>query len=413
MMEDKSETRIRDALHALADAQILDVSNSRGRPLLKDDKRRRYRKIYRLFDNLNSFEKISNIFLNSGFEEFLKSEYTNKIIEKNTFANVYTLLKPHIEPFKLKRAASESLLNHSATKKEYANFFDQLKQEILESNILDKKKENKGNFTALQDVKEKENLTLRHIQILRDLDPLMAIPFYRYNVGNGFRDLYTNLARNSLISEGIKQFLIYDAFLSPFTPYPIYGLELLLFSRPFERLYENAYLTDNYSRSILIKRAFTIYSWFHEFLFEFLKNSPIFNKHDLEILSRELVFHWNVASTRFDLVLYCLDKIKLSLCSGKYHLQSKDGFFQVIDLVTNKPLMTPRVSENIFYYGMTPRDIKIREDGTWQMKCMEDPFDYLRSCHAFREAGKESKTISIEKIMSILRPKFKTYREGS
>jgi hypothetical protein len=73
-----SETPIRNALRTLKLFKILEVSHERGRP------RGGFREKYRISNDLDAFEKLSEMYRINGIDEFIKSEYINSVKKKYT-----------------------------------------------------------------------------------------------------------------------------------------------------------------------------------------------------------------------------------------------------------------------------------------------------------------------------------------
>jgi hypothetical protein len=69
-----------------------------------------------------------------------------------------------------------------------------------------------------------------------------------------------------LIKKSLKEFIDYDIMLSPFTSYPVNDPAHILLRRPFERIYNDAFILNQSDFKGFIKRAYIIYSNFAELL---------------------------------------------------------------------------------------------------------------------------------------------------
>jgi len=71
-----------------------------------------------------------------------------------------------------------------------------------------------------------------------------AVNFYRENIHENVKEGLSKLKEQAVISKGLFKFLVCDNFLSPLTSYPGKGTLQLLFSQPFQRIYDEAYLMN-------------------------------------------------------------------------------------------------------------------------------------------------------------------------
>jgi hypothetical protein len=92
------------------------------------------------------------------------------------------------------------------------------------------------------------------------------------------------------------------------------------------------------------------------------------------------VYHWNIASYRFNLVNDCLYDTK------GYHIFSDNGGIQIIDLQTGKPRLNPRESREIL------SNISL-------LSGPEDPFSNLWPCNAFYELDLNPRVITYGEIL--------------
>jgi hypothetical protein len=353
-------------------------------------------------------------------KKFLESEYINDLVKKVGLIPIYNILKPYIQEDPFKKLVSRAIFNHQAVAEEFNNQIELLKDD---SNLMH------GLYiTPLQG----ENNILA---ILEKFDLLAAVEFYRNIIGDGYSILYREIAPNYFINEALAKFTDYDVHLSPFTSFPRNNPANLLFEIPYERIYNDAYILDKEDREKFIKRAYIVYSHFAEMLFEgcirdmrlneieyinfkylehekYLRNMdddfdyPLGNEDDIKAKqSREnylenildniqttiklAIYHWNIASSRFDQLIAALGQ-------GKYHIRSNNNGIQIIDLEGGEPSIV--VFGNI---SLLPGPI--------------NPFETLWPCSAFKKLNLESKEITYNDILSYiesnLNPKYNPTRE--
>lgn len=193
--------------------------------------------------------------------------------------------------------------------------------------------------------------------------------------------------------------MVFDNYLSPLTAYPNNDIVKILFSNPFERIYEDAYLLDGEAFWVLSGRAGAIYNDFSDFLFEYFKYIP-FGTEDREIVTKQMIHSWNVASTRFDVVCNFLAELyEKKIGSGNYHLKSNGLGFNVFDLVDNEQLLPSHISSSLLVFGSTPRVFTTSELENERLypTVMKDPFTALRPCLTFKDMEWQFRFIPIEK----------------
>jgi hypothetical protein len=101
-------------------------------------------------------------------------------------------------------------------------------------------------------------------------------------------EAYNKLAEKSLIPEGLRNFYVFDNYLSSLTAHPLKSTLKILFSKPFERIYEDAYLIDGDTFWVLSGRVAVIYNNFSDFLFEYFKYIPL-STEDREIVTKQMI----------------------------------------------------------------------------------------------------------------------------
>lgn len=389
-----SEFRIRDALRLLEKENILTSEYKRGRPRIPyafnsqsgpcDSKFGS--KIYRLNLELAIFEKLFNIFNKKDYEALLKSNYVSKMIEIYTFKDIYNKLEDEFKNQHFRRNASRILLDLPSAIKEYEGYPDKV-------------------YNHLQDCREHfvrlEELWFDEVQILENLDPIVTIPFIRSHLIDNLMDLYKKIGgRNIHIRspDGLRLTKL-DMHLSPFFSYPFFDPIQVIFSKPFDRLYDDMYILNKADLGVMAERIYLVYKNFAEFL-------SIFQSTDwrysicLESSLREYIFLWNCQSYYFSEFYY---RYKL-LFSGerKYYITSNCGFIQIIDLIENKKMITPQDSFSIKSEITYP---PLYTEGNWGGS-KSNPFEVLLPCRSlFDEFGFDSSEIPIDTILDELKKK--------
>jgi hypothetical protein len=372
-----SESRIREALRKLVSRKILSADNPTGRPRSKkEEQERRIR--YGINRDLDTFQKLFYLYFEDGMEEFLGSNYTNHIIEQHQFSDIYEIIKDKLEISRFRRVASKALLNQPATIDE----FKSIPKSTI--NYLDEWKDVPFYLS---------NLRFLDIETLRYLDPIEAVSFCRNNLCEIFLDMHKKIGGRKIRSsnEVLLQFNKLDCHLSPFTSYPVYEPIELLFSRPFNRLYEDVYLLDESDFELFIERAYLVFINFVDFIYIYLNN--IHTPLDWETSVREFVFLWNITKYQID---RCEMHIKSLYSkkedSGKYYLSSRGPLLEIMDLMDGKNLIEGH------NYGELSR-------GEGPIPHFDEPFDYLIPCFAFRELGND-RPKSINDIIHFIKYKL-------
>jgi len=334
---------------------------------------------------------------------FLSSKYTDNIIKEFSFLSMYNKLPKEILQSDFKIKASKSLLNLRATKEDYQDFAKELKTAISEFGQDVDRDHAFKDMQLEQELREIDRqLTPKNIDyigILGNFELAEAIPFYRQNIHESVKEGLENLAEQSIITQGIKEFLILDNYLSPLTSYPVNGSLSLLISQSFQRIYNEAYLLNGDGLDLLSKRAAAIYKFFPDILFELFRFDPPEKKH-IESITKQMILYWNVASTRFDYCYYFAEKRVQE--SGNYYITS-DGFsYSIIDLDENNKLLSDSVERSILLWGSIPRIFVFGGDHTFNAELMDDPSDSLRPCVTFSDLGIRDDFIPFEEIMAEL-----------
>jgi len=416
-----SYPRIEEAVNYLSKEKIFIKSHGVGAPPKESNKVAKRKAFFELSSSVAAFSKIFAIYFNSKeVELLLKSEYSTRVLQKHSFVKYHEkIITSHLNDSIFLKLASRILLNHPAVIREYEEIARQLRIEML--NAI----KNKNTLVQSPSVGKKYLIDIlcetadelstnkiEYIDILRDYDSLLAVKLYRKTIHMGISNVYNELAEEGAISGALKRFLIFDNYLSPLTAYPVNGTLRVLFSRPFERIYDDAYLLDGESFELLSGRAAAIYCDFSEFIFELIKTDKVSEK-DLETMTKRMIYHWNVASTRFDLICIKLNEIYgKRAVSGNYHLKTDGLEFNIIDLKIGKKLLPPEVAKSILMVGSSPAIFKESSNDDLFMKNMKNPFTCLRPCLTFGDLGWKSDCVHIEEILSQLKLKLSERNVG-
>lgn len=336
---------------------------------------------------------------NDLLKKFLKSEYTNFVIKEQSFSGVHKIIKNQLALEQIKFIASETLLTQPATINEYNNL------------AYDVEKITTGKLSSTEMLRTIEMEVMpefaEQIEILHDFSELEAVRLHRKTLHKGILKAFESFADRNVITKGLLSFMAHDNYLSPLTSYPINGTSQLLFSQPFQRIYEDAYLLDGEMVGILSARALKIYENFSDMLFElFNVDRPIIE--DRELMTKEMIFHWNVACTRFDRVCSCLAHLyDRGDGSGNFHLISDGLTFNIIDLENKKPLLPSIYSETILKDGAMP--MIFYKSKTDNQVLMKEPWKYLRPSITFEMFKGVPDYIPIGDILGKLESKLAEY----
>lgn len=401
-------SRIVEAVKHLREKRMLEISPLVGAPPKKSKKKDR-RDRFQLSGTMTTFKKIFQIYSKRNeIDPFLKSKYVNHLIERQSFVKVHEkVMRHHLEKSDFRRIASDSLLNLPAVIDEYDEMAEQLKRNILKIS----RQPIDTNKIYLSDIlhdtgDELSSSHIKHIDILNSYEPLMAVRLYRKTLHKSILEAYDKLAAKAVITEGLHRFLAFDNYLSPLIAHPVNSTLKVLFSRPFERIYEDAYLLDGESFQLLSSRAAAIYCNFPDVLFELLKTSTM-DQEELTTTTMRMIDQWNVASTRFDIVCIQLSELyKEKIGSGNYHLRSDGLVFNIVDLEDSKKLLPLNVARSILMVGSSPKIFEHSAHDEMRSEDMKNSFESLRPCLTFADMGWRSDFIPIEDILSELESKF-------
>jgi len=245
----------------------------------------------------------------------------------------------------------------------------------------------------------------KHIEMLKTFCPLEAVGLYRKTLAPKLVELYLEMNRKSLITNGLSTFLECDNYISPFTSFPLNNPQSLLWYSHFQRIFEDAYLLEPQDLDLLAIRALTIHDEFPDMLFELFRNNLPLNEKVLEDQIKHLIFEWNVASTNFDSLWLFLESIRSEKGSFiKCHI-SRNG----IDMqITNLAKDEPNISDEGYEIQFSSMPIVIIEPWVERggARYMEDPFNRLRPCACFDIYGGNMEFMPIEQIIEDLKLKF-------
>ncbi|MCJ7443466.1 MAG: hypothetical protein MUO26_02865 [Methanotrichaceae archaeon] len=444
------ETSIRNVLRILERTGILKSSYALGRPTELElgvsrkgkGKKKRTRgrppDFYKInLEKLGVFHTLLRDYYKDTAEDLLASNFVAQLIRSFGFIPVYEAAKSKLKDNDLKRTVSKLLLSHSSTTEEYQEIPNYIRKSLLGDDI------NKSNntkyeiqrsttpsvpvwsqsmsldntylyydyddprYSALNNLESKiRTAASKHIQILKQFDPLHAVSFYRRVIHGEMLDLFDELSKRSIISSGINEFIQYDNYLNPFNSYPTYGPRFLIFSRPFQRIYDDYYLLEYEDIIHLELRANAIFSNFVDIIFEFLRNFPPKNKNMLEEIIKQLIYQWNVASTNFESIDLILESIyKKENGSGKYHVRSEGIALNIIDLETGRSVLDADNCSLRFESLAIDFDAPWTEFGSY----MKNPFDYITSCIYLQIESNSENLIPATQIISDLTSKFAEY----
>lgn len=349
----------------------------------------------------------------SSWEQVFVSNYMNNLIKEIGFDKVYSLVEVFLKDMDFNIMASRTLLNRPAVTEEYVdksnNFYRYLSKhendiELWKLGVLPRPK-----FRENHRDRQVINLSIRkHIEILGHFYPLDAVIIYRNTIYKENHNLFSDLCNSSLITEGLNLFIQYDNYLTPFTSFPIKRIDNILYSSPFERVYEDAYVLDAEDLSKLRLRAFVIYKYFADLLFEHFRNDAYYRNADkLELLAKEFIYNWNVSRNNFDLTFeYICAVYNMKLGSGKYHLHKDKDDLIIYDLGSQMqiplestieseddiPVTVGGFSNTISYGVITP---------------YYDPYTELKPCSCFKGMGENyPESITISQILKDIQSRF-------
>jgi hypothetical protein len=389
-----ADSNINDAINFLRQRKIFIESKTIGaRP-----KKGRPPKFFELSNNLKTFNELHEDFQKrNNIKAYLGSEYVNYVIEKRTFLRVIKEIKPYLKQSSYRKIASKSLLGQSSTVAEYNELGKTLKREISKVNNLELSLMASDPMFKL----------IGSIRILSSFDPIEAIRIYRKTLHMNTLESLKELASKGIITEGLHSFMAFDTYLSPLTSFPANDIRrLMLLPNPFSRIYEDVYLLDGEAFGLFSCRAAAIYNYFADILFELARDN-LFNQNRLEIFTKQMIFNWNIASTRFDLICNELapfyDECK---SPGSYHIKTDGYKIKIIDLKSEQPILPMDVEKNILQYSSLPLIIKKTGKNKSQFKIMANPFDYLRPCITFKVLEWNSGYVPVDTIISDLNAKL-------
>ena len=405
-----SETQIRNALFRLEHSHILKVEYKRGKP--RGGERT---KVYGISKDVGVFKRLSEIYFNSGVENFLKSNYVNNMIKEYGFIAICNTLRNDLANKAERKLASQILLNHPALIEEFGKYPEYIRNFYYGC----------GGQNIKYAISDKSDI----IGILSIFDKMEAIKFYRKTIGDTYSKLYRELLEGSLRTR-MMEFVDFDVILSPFTSYPRNEPSDLLSYRPFERIYDDSYILDESDYENFVKRAYVIYSNFAEIFHLVISDikSDKISRWDWEMATTEkdlmdytdieeekenlrcrlqyaserydylqetvnyieiilrLAFHyWNIESNRFDAIVDLLKNHK----SWKCHIVSDSMGIQIIDLETDQECLSSVESKALMgNISLFPDTID-----------PADSYQILQPCTAFRELGLEEEGIRFEDVL--------------
>lgn len=396
LREKTSESRIREALRFLVNEDILKSEHKRGRPKLTHVEggqsgrydRRFGSKIYYVNLELDKFKKIFNIFYNEDLEKFLKSNYVAQMITTHAFIKLYRQLEDEFKNQDFKSIASKILLDLPVTITEYEDYPDKIYNYLR--------------HTREYSVRLNE-LWFHEIQILENLDPVISVPFIRSHLIEGINNLYKKIGGRNIhlkSTDGLRLTEL-DMYLNPFYSYPIFDPIQTIFSKPFDRLYDDIYILNREDLGLMTERIYLIYKNFGEFLSVYLSALDWRFTINLEDSLREYLFLWNCQSYYFSEFYYQYHSFLNE--RSNYYITRNSGFIQIIDLIENKKLITPEESFSMNSEITYPPLYAGREWGGSEL----NPFKVLMPCRSlFDKFGFDTTEISFDSILKELRERM-------
>lgn len=440
---DTGESEIGGALRFLKNKNILRERKGVGRPLKRERSRYKsyknlgineeikrridentsdedvYKRTYfEIVEDLRTFEILLPIYVEENTEILLGSKFTDDIIKFFGFYEVYGIIYPYLERMRFRDIASRSLLNLPATTKYYygicflwgLNMFKEFRQYKADKDEL--LGEDSHQIPIRSDLKwEPERYRfITQIALLSHFDQIEAVKLCRRTIHEHLKIVYSDLATMSILPESICKFLTYDSYLSPLTSYPIYGFKVLIFSGAFERIIGDSYLIEGDKIDCMISRAHIIYDNFPDFMVELFKNNPLL-KERMETVTREFIFHWNVASTRFDYICnYYINRTKENANPGNFHLHNDGVTFKLSEFKKEKSTSYQTINWDALGAGSIPIIFESQELGkglnNLSPRIMDNPFTCLKPCRAFEIIGGRSDFIQIKEILKDIKYKM-------
>lgn len=360
--------------------------------------------------------------------EFFKSKYVDELIKNFGFITIFNILKKYMDNVgneTFKKIASKSILNQRSIKAELKRYPIEI---IISSKLYAESIATLNPYC--------ENI----IKLLQEFDPIEAITFYREKIDKKYSRIFSGLHKN-YFPQSIKKYVELDILLSPFTSYPVDDPIRLLFSKPFERLYDNVYLMNESDYQRFIQRAYVFYSHFGEVLFYSMRylreveisncdykvrelerkqdatdsdfwderddeamdswwdrmESLLHNEKPIDTLLKASIFYWNITSNRIDSLCQRLNYRENCNGSGKNHILTDENGLKVIDLRTSANIISPNESKEIIgtYLLM---DVLLDD--------IKDPFTYLRPCNVFADVGYKAEIKTYEELLADLRSRM-------
>jgi len=252
------------------------------------------------------------------------------------------------------------------------------------------------------------------MNILGGFDKIEVNAFYRRELCQEIQKIYKALESHSKITKGLQEFMELDSYLSPLTSYPGNDPYALIFSRPFERIYDDVYILGPNDVKILKNRAYLIYDKFSDLIFELVHYEPA-ERYNLNLLIKQFIFYWNKSSFSFDIIINYLERINdENMGSGKYHLKISEYGYQIIDLENGDSLLPPRqYATDVWSSVLCPMNsrkidsVSNKSISNANDYITKDPFIFLRPCDFFKGDNLRSDFIHIDEIKSELKLRIK------
>jgi hypothetical protein len=211
---------------------------------------------------------------------------------------------------------------------------------------------------------------------------------------SGIKKKFSNLLLEKAAQHGPKSvadFIELDIHLSPITAIQSDFPPKLLLYQHFDRIFSDVYLLDKNDITILVKRAYVLYSNFAEIFSSTFthiiteRNDNRDHLKDIASIVKQAIFYWNISSHNFDWAYSCLMDAVKSGDEIEFYIGFVDGVIKIYKL-KSKPGSLPLYLSN---------------DTLISNYFMSEPiqFDYLRACIPFERDGVAVEPITYDEIL--------------
>ncbi|MGA9099043.1 MAG: hypothetical protein WB392_08950 [Methanotrichaceae archaeon] len=382
-----------------------------------------------LAKSINGFRFICDLIMDmkkelqiSFWDILFNSTYMNTLIKENGLIEIYPVIEADMADREFHKLSSRLLLSRPAVLNEYedkSKFFNgdinlyHNAVELWKLGIISKPKYHKNSSAFSSEINNLDVWKIQKLQVglLGKFYPLNAIPLYRDTMHKKIQRLFVHLCESSLISRGLCLFMQLDNYLTPFTSYPANSLNRILFSHPFERISEEAFLFGEEDLLKLRMRAFVVYNHFSDLLYEHFKNQSPHIQRGLDRLTKEFIHDWNVSCYNFDFVYgYLSEVFTRKLGSETYYIYRRDDDLIVYDLKNSTHIPVESIIE-------PEDDIPITVGGyTDKIRLSPyedyDPYTELKPCSCFKDMPDYSyNRKTIDRLVMEVKGRLDNYRQ--